>query len=84
MSRWKRNHPYLSESATVRRGQDECTATVHPVGFARGFGAVAVVNPMSRDPERRGGWSGPQFHILETAKREALRACGRMLRRLRG
>lgn len=87
MSRWvKAGAMGNDEIATVRSGMDECTAVVYRnAGKFDGYAAVARVNHLASDYRRRGGWTASHnYSNMQTAKRDALRACGRMLRGLRG
>lgn len=82
MSRWQRVG-LQDDVAYVRRGADVCMAIVYKrPGFGGGFAAQAEVNPNETDSRFKRGWAGATHHDRESARRVALRACGRMLRAL--
>lgn len=83
MSRWEKAG-YNGEAAIVRAGRDVCMATVSPTGgLRRGFSAVSHVNYNDPSSRRMAGWAASRDYTNRAdARRDALRACGRMLRAL--
>lgn len=83
MSRWEKAG-YDGAAAVVRSGRDVCMATVYRMpGKFDGYGATAHVNWNDPSSGRQRGWSASvNYYDKAKAKRDAIRACGMMLRGL--